>query len=313
MLGCLIVASRKMSGGVDAVRRLSASAPLPDGPRRSPHDYVAGSTEAPDMVAETRPQRTGVISALLELVALKKAHWTKGIYVVNSAKAAAYDVEERGRDVITAVNLARFVPAGNVGVDEPGRPHEGTPASVLDDFASRELLADPSTGCYVNAASHVVVRHHNGGPVKWSTAHIAAVVVTGSSGKAVEKIVADNGGSAGYATISGASYVTVVDLDKNDANAGCVCFATFDFVIDFLVDCLRAHVGSMREGAVVVSSFAGYAKWNRAQLLGEFCDGKWGSVLDGGEYLETAWTRETAGVKWEEIVDGLPTVPAQTR
>ncbi|GMI22050.1 hypothetical protein TeGR_g8389 [Tetraparma gracilis] len=150
------------------------------------------------------PQRTGVISALLALVELKKAHWSKGLYFIFHVGPSAPPRDPspeppHARDVIQACNLSRFIHSSSTSTSSssssspsssstsssspssssPSEPHEGTPDNVLSDFSSRGLLPDPATGCYKSAT--VIARHHNGGPVNWSSAHNGYLLVANRS------------------------------------------------------------------------------------------------------------------------------------
>jgi hypothetical protein len=335
MLLSLVVSSRRMSGG-EAIRRLSVAQPLPEA-SRGVHDVVDGGAAPGPSATEEHPQigpqRTGMISALLSLVALKKAHWNRGLYFIyhvgpavsaSASVSASVSASEPAfaKDVICACNLSRFIHSTTTTAPvvpsdaqpSPDTPHEGTPENVLADFSERGLTPDASDGSFANADGTIRIKHFNGGPVNWSSAHNACLVVPGLSADAVRCLIDDNfddAGTEGQTILTG---VAVLRLNKTDPLAadGCAVFCEFGFLLDSLVAFFMNQDGSGIGETAVVFSFAGYAKWNRAQLLGEYLKGSWGCVRDGGEYLTREWTRKSACEKWEEIVDGVVSVTGQS-
>ncbi|GMI22053.1 hypothetical protein TeGR_g8389 [Tetraparma gracilis] len=204
MLLSIIVASRKMSSSTDNLRRAAASNSSPFSPSPLPPPSSAAPSDPPAPQPHGGPQRTGVISALLALVELKKAHWSKGLYFIFHVGPSAPPRDPspeppHARDVIQACNLSRFIHSSSTSTSSssssspsssstsssspssssPSEPHEGTPDNVLSDFSSRGLLPDPATGCYKSAT--VIARHHNGGPVNWSSAHNGYLLVANRS------------------------------------------------------------------------------------------------------------------------------------
>jgi hypothetical protein len=166
---------------------------------------------------------------------------------------------------------------------------------VLSDFSSRGLLPDPATGCYKSAT--VIARHHNGGPVNWSSAHNGYLLVANRSATSLRATLREAFGDLAdvgeQAVLRG-----VAAMDAGEQRNGvALVFAEFSLLHDRVLPLLQDKCGS--DAAPTIYSFAGFAKWNRAQLLSEYAKGSWGVCASGGSYVTSNWTRSSA-CEWVE-------------
>lgn len=161
-------------------------------------------------------------------------------------------------------------------------------------------MPDEEDGSY-RSRDGIRVRHHNGGPVNWGRAHYAYCLVP-DDGARVRRLIDDNfdGQGCDDQPVLAGVRVVPVRAGADGASARCLVITTFAFMLDRLLGFLARYVDGVEP---LVHSFAGYAKWNRVQLLEEYARGSWGVVRDGSEFVTRGWTREAACAEWDELVD----------
>ena len=262
--------------------------------------------------------RGTMVSALLALVELKKAHWTKGIYAIYDVREDPKHPNSLGRDFILACNLSRMIPF---------TPETSSiPAVVLSSFRDLNLEGNAETGSWDSASGLVSCFLHNGGPVNWSRAHQALVLINGAKPEVIESAITealkgriDDNGDESNRQETWAQVLPLVKeelAEEKEAEEGAeggqqqaasslqVIFGDFKTVF-FATSLLReAGVIEMHE-KITIRSFAGYAKWTRSQLLKEFLKNSWGGVFQGGvrAVKKGVLKPEEAEDLWEKLVD----------
>ncbi|GMI00555.1 hypothetical protein TrVE_jg2450 [Triparma verrucosa] len=258
--------------------------------------------------------RGSMVSALFALIELKKAHWVKGIYFIYDVVQHPSSSSDISHDSVIASNLSRRIP---FLLDSCS-----VPPKVLADFEACELNGSLETGTWNNEGGTIQVFLHNGGPVNWSSCHRALIVcehlTEAQVGKciadALEKYEEDIGGRDDaefylkHLPLRKGEWGGIRDGDGEEGKTeeageehkGYAIVADFRTAI-----CVGQELISSQllAAPVEIRSFAGYAKWGRAQLLKEFLKKSWGAIYDGSKYLrkEIKDPRQ-ASRAWEEAV-----------
>ena len=214
------------------------------------------------------------------LFRLKRAHWKYSVYFIISFGGEDFEDLE-GETKVYALNLTRLM---------DGSSECPIPDEVLhQQQIFKESQVSKNSTCYgciqgVGSGSgsvspafpRISIKHHNGGPVKWSSFR-SGMFVVGKEILYLEEQLrmrgfesdVDNTKSSGeplfmssFSLISLSPYSTLV-------------IGKFSVVME-IVDAVRFMFADGSE--VVVFSFSGYAEWTYAQLLREVARGSWGVV-----------------------------------
>ncbi|GMH78033.1 hypothetical protein TL16_g07636 [Triparma laevis f. inornata] len=193
------------------------------------------------------------------------------------------------------------------------------PPKVLADFEFCELTGSLETGTWNNAGYSIQVFLHNGGPVNWSSCHRALIVCEDLTEVEVGKCIAD--ALEKYEDSIGSDadfFLKHLPLKKwrkgeweeeeegKEEGKGGEGHKGFVIVGDFRTAvCVGKELMNeeLMTSPLKIRSFAGYAKWGRAQLLKEFLKSSWGAIYDGSKYLlKDLPDPRAASRAWEEAV-----------
>ena len=216
------------------------------------------------IVASRRMSERAAASARLPfpfslLAEMKQAHWRRAVYLVCELVAGAGG---DGTDAVVAINLTREV--GVVGADGAA---DG--AAPLEREMPPRLASVAARGA---AACGLSVVHHNGGPVKWSSALTGLLAIPGAAAAdapAPAPPDAESDGDVGDAAARAAAAAAPRVLELGDGARVLVGAP------EALLERAEAE-GAGAAAARTLRTFSGYAQWSHAQLLGEIARGDWG-------------------------------------
>jgi len=227
-------------------------------------------------IAENFP---ALVAALFKL---KRAHWKYSVYFVISIGVTEVDDLE-GESKICALNLTRLMDGSadhpipdevlnqqQVLAESYRRMQEATCASTGQDTDSVEKL-QPSF-------PRIIIKHHNGGPVKWSSNRTGMCAVGKDLFQLQEKLrqrgfVSDTetiGANADPSEVFLSSFLLIPLFNQSTLVVG-----QFSLIVD-LVQSIRHLFADDSE--IEIFSFSGFAEWKTAQLLREIARGSWGVV-----------------------------------
>jgi hypothetical protein len=244
------------------------------------------------------PERGNIPPLLAAFFELKSAHWRYGVYLI--FHFVKLD-DGSGEEPVLAINLTR---------PQSGSREEPIPDEVLREISEAEGIALFDSSGSAESRAPIRIRHHNGGPVHWSSIRTATYVVNIS-----REIV-----SALYFSLSSEPHLppplwfplyettnpaaepsaqfTIWSLSPSSS----LLIGRFAEVLSFVRHLSQTplpHLNHRSPSACgaqfLVNSYSGYAQWSRAQLVQELSDlHGWGVVVPDdtlrvcGEYLESA-------------------------
>lgn len=250
-----------------------------------------------------RPLSNNFPALVAALFNLKRAHWKYGVYFVFSLEADGCDDVE-GESKVFAFNLTRLMDGS---ADHPIPDEVLNMQQSLNKLYEQELSAIENGGGCDMCFPRIIIKHHNGGPVKWSSNRSGICVINRDIRDLQEQLrrrgfisdadVADRSGDPADVFLT--SFLLV---PLSNHNRSTLVIGKFSIVID-IVQSIRHFFSDGIE--IIVHSFSGYAEWSTAQLLREVARGSWGVVRP-----------ETALIACEELIaprheasdSGLPTV-----
>jgi hypothetical protein len=219
-----------------------------------------------------------MVSALLALVELKRAHWMKGVYFIFSVLPNPRLPTDTAKDTILACNLSRQIPFVS-----PSQSSFAVPTKIQSQLEDVGFSGNCVTGTWDSADGRIKCKLHNGGPVNWSQCHYALLTSLPTSlslgdlnsfietvrKRSLEESDGENGDMVD---------IEIVPKSKlGESPPPLAVFGSFFQIVD-----LANLIGEDDDSTIFeIKSFAGYAKWGRVQLLREFCRDSWGAVYDG--------------------------------
>lgn len=203
------------------------------------------------------------------LLKLKRAHWKYGVYFIISFGVPGIDDLE-GDSKVFALNLTRVMDGS---ADRP------IPDEVLMQQQSLRGAQTQPHGGDLNSEDaantptfpRVTIRHHNGGPVKWSSYRSGMLVV--ECGKVYLQEQLRQRGFVSEGT-PGALFLTSFML-MAISESSTLLVGKFSVVMDIVRDIQHLFAD---DSDIVVFSYSGFAEWTKAQLLREVARGSWAVV-----------------------------------
>jgi hypothetical protein len=256
------------------------------------------------------PERSNIPPLLAALFELKSSHWRYGVYLIFHFHKLD---DGSGEEPVLAINLTR---------PQSGSRDEPIPDEVLQviDEGEGVVLFD---GNVAPDGVSISIRHHNGGPVHWSSIRTASCVINLPPETVIalyrsaavdlsmnRSDVTDE--SPPPAPLSSSRPLYEVMNPSAEPNTqfkiwslsptASLVIGRFADVLPFVHRLSRTPLPHLNGSTPVacgmsflVNSYSGYAQWSRAQLIQELSDPQgWGVVVPEeslrvcGRYLETA-------------------------
>ena len=245
-------------------------------------EEVSASLQAGSFLVASRSNSERTVSTnfpalVAALFKLKRAHWKYGVYFVFSFGFPDIDDVE-GDSKVFAFNLTRLMD----GSSERPIPDEVLNQQQMVREAQEEEEEEEKENdgrlCEAPSFPRVVIKHHNGGPVKWSS-HRSGMFVVNKETLYVEEQLrrrdfvsdVDAAARSGDPAAVFLSSFHLIPLSETS----CLVLGRFSLIME-IVQSLRHMFADGSE--IVVFSFSGYAEWTKAQLLREVARGSWGVV-----------------------------------
>ena len=207
------------------------------------------------------------------------------IYRVEEKEGAENDGAD---DNIYAVNHSRVI--STIREDGEEGYQESVPADFIEAMREEEdrVSENPS-------ATKLILTHHNGGPVQWSTTH-QAMVDTPFTREQAEEIIR-------LADLPDGS--DSLRLIPHMDGLATIVFGKFTEVMQIAKRLRDEEFGSKGDTSTLarirVESCSGFAKWTRAQFLSEMTKGNWGMVEDGVKYVTQ--DKHSSQCLWADLID----------
>lgn len=246
-----------------------------------------------------RPVSTNFPALVAALFKLKRAHWKYGVYFIFSFGIPNVDDVE-GDSKVFALNLTRLmdgsrdhpIPDEVLHQQQVLKEREAQEEEMKEEEVEKEQKKDLKKKSSFRRFPRVVIKHHNGGPVKWSS-YRAGMFVVEKEAQYVEEQLRRRGfesdGDAASRSGDPAAVFLSTFLLIPLVESSCLVVGKFSLVME-MVQALRYMFADGSE--VVVFSFSGYAEWTKAQLLREVARGSWGVVAP-----------QTALIACEELIN----------
>jgi hypothetical protein len=246
-----------------------------------------------------RAVSTNFPALVAALFKLKRAHWKYAVYFVFSFGVPGEDDLE-GDSKVFALNLTRLMDGS---ADCPIPDEVLSQQQLLRESSEREAGtesklssdSDHSVPCFPT----VIIKHHNGGPVKWSSYRSGMLVVDQEALLLQQQLQqrgfesdTDAANRTGDPAAVFLSSFLVIPLSPTS----CLIVGKFSIVME-IVQSIRHMFEDGSE--IVVFSYSGYAEWSKAQLLREIARGSWGVVRP-----------DTALIACEELIHPSPAYTA---
>ena len=278
----------------------SSSSSSSSSPWRTVRERILANIRGTNAVTSNPPRNAHTIggtnrtmlSALLALVELKRAHWAKGVYFIFSVSSNPRSNADCAKDTILACNLSRHIPY--ISAEDS----TSVSAKILSDFESVGFSGNNVSGTWESADGRIKCRLYNGGPVNWSKSHHGLLTTIPEAllvDDLKEMIVTVLNNSKESDENGVTTPISMVPTSKTSpSSTPLAVFGTFSAIIDLANLIVASMTDDNVNFCLEMKSFAGYAKWSRVQLLNEFCRDSWGAVLNGPQTMVTSMKDQPA-------------------